>query len=267
MQPSVDFAHRAPILHFGSSGSPLIVFNGGQGFVRKFSRERAERDAERVARLLPEGQRFDLIGHDADPPEDLTLDSIADQIAGLLDRYETPPVILDLSFGGVVATRLAARHPQRVVGLGLIASAHRFSPSGVARIQSQIDALQRGDMRCFLQNFAAVFRNPLLNVMLAGMLWLRRSSIVEALNDPAVIIRYLELVSQTDGVDLSAIRAPVLILGGSRDQFFGDGVMEELARQVARPTLAVLDRETHMAPVESVRRMQPHISAWFDALV
>ena len=84
--------------------------------------------AERARVVVPE-----LPGHggsSALPAPVATLDAYADRVAGLLDA---PAVVAGHSLGGLVALRLAARHPQLVRGVVLAGSAG-FS-SGTRRSQ------------------------------------------------------------------------------------------------------------------------------------
>lgn len=58
----------------------------------------------------------DLPGFGASPAPDHVIgaDAYADIVAGMLDAFDRPPVILGHSFGGRIAVCLAAKHPERV---------------------------------------------------------------------------------------------------------------------------------------------------------
>jgi pimeloyl-ACP methyl ester carboxylesterase len=242
----------------------VVVLQGGQGFVRRHTRERAAREAARVAKLLPPGTGFALVGYDPAPGDGLTLDAIADGLAAVLKGLERPPVLVAISFGGPVAVRLAARHPDAVRGLALVASAHRFSDEGERRVQRQISALEAGDLAGFLKEFGALFRSGMKNAAMGLAVRLMRKRIAAGMADPAVIVRYLRLVSAAGPVDWGAVSCPVLVLGGGSDQFFG-GVMAETASGVANGELSLMERETHMAPVEAAAEVRARLGAWIAA--
>lgn len=262
MSPLGEFIAGAPVVYGGTRPLSVVVLQGGQGFVRRYAPHRAAREAERVARLLPPETGFALVGYDPAPGDGLTLEGLADALAEDLKKLEQPPVVIGISFGGPVAVRLAVRHPGLVRAVALVASAHRFSDEGVARVARQIAALEAHDLDRFLREFGALFRSRLKNVMLGAMLRLMRRRIAAGMADPAVIVRYLRLVSAPGRADLGAVRCPVLVLGGDRDQFFSGEIMAEAAGGVANGELSLLPGETHMAPVEAAGEMRARLGAW-----
>ncbi|MFT3810244.1 MAG: alpha/beta hydrolase [Micropepsaceae bacterium] len=265
MSPLGEIIAGAPVTYGGAEPLSVVVLQGGQGFVRRHSAERAAREARRVARLLPPGTGFALVGYDPAPGDGLTLEGIADGLAAALKGLERPPVLAAISFGGPVAMRLAARYPDMVRGVALIASADRFSEEGRARLGRQIAALEAGDWAEFLKEFGALFRSGFRNAAMGLMVRLMRKRIAAGMADPAAIVRYLELARAAGPVDLSAAKRPVLVLGGGKDQFFG-AVMPEMAAGVSAGEIALLPRETHMAPVEAADAMRQRLGSWLARL-
>jgi pimeloyl-ACP methyl ester carboxylesterase len=237
----------------GSTPNTLIVINGGQGFVRRADARSFAKDARRVAGILPSNQSFVLLGYDPDPAENLTADQLAASFARALHHFSEEPVHLaGISYGGLIAVRLAALHPERVRSLTLIASAHRFSPEGVRRVRGQIACAEREDWRGFLSGFAAVFRRPWFNLLLHIRLWLGGSDLARKMGRTSTILRYLKAMLDAPPFDLNRVKAPTLVVGGSDDQFFG-AVMAETAAGIRGAQLRLLPSETHMALVERPR--------------
>jgi pimeloyl-ACP methyl ester carboxylesterase len=225
---SVDYVlGRIPYVQIGNGSDPLFVITGGQGFVRRFDRDLFARDAGRTARMLPAGKSFLLLGYDPDPALNLSADMIAHQFATALLHFRDRPVdLIGISFGGLGAIRLAARHPERVRTLTLVASAHRFSSEGRRRVQHQIACAEREDWPALISGFAAVFRRPWLNALLRLRLWMSRNTLRRQMSTRSTILCYLIAIMEAQPVTLEAVKTPTLIVGGSEDQFFGEAMQE-----------------------------------------
>ncbi|HZH51294.1 MAG TPA: alpha/beta hydrolase [Microvirga sp.] len=251
------FLSRIPYVKAGSGPDPIVVFNGGQAFVRRPSPARASRDARRIARLLPEGRPIYILGYDPAPPADYRIETIVRDFAEILRTEIGPATVMGISFGGFVAARLAAEHPDLAKELILMVSAHRFSSEGRRSIERQIECARRHDFQALLAEFGLVFRRPWLNWLIRLRFWMEGKRLDEKMNDPDVIVRGLSAVASEEfGRDpewLARIEAPTLIVGGTRDQFFDVQAMQETARLIPCARLELFERETHMLPVERPR--------------
>lgn len=265
MPPLGEIIAGAPVSYGGDGPLSVVVMRGGQGFVRKHEAGREARELGRALRLLPPGTGFAQVGYDPAPGADLSLDTIADGLAEGLKKLERPPVLAAISYGGPVAVRLAARHPGVVRGLALIASAHRFSGEGEVRVRRQIAALEAEDWAGFLKEFGALFRSGFKNAAMGLAVRLFRKRIAAGMADPKVIVRYLLAGLAAGPVDLSAVTCPVLVLGGAEDQFYA-GMMQELSAEVPEGEIALLPRETHMAPAEAAGEIRQRLSEWLGRI-
>ena len=242
----------------------LIVLNGGQGFVRQSTSKRLVRDAERIAKILPAGRSFVLLNYDAQPTPNLSVDDIVAQTVSAISEL-APGRKIDLvgvSYGGMIACHVAASHPDRIDHLVLAASGHRFSPRGSDHVRHQIALLEAGDKVGFASVFSGLFRKRVLNWLMGAMIWVGRKRVIGGMAQPPVILTYLNAMLSARPVQLEAISAPTLVIGGSADQFFGNGVMEEAAAAIRFGTVYSLPGETHMAPVEASGRFREGIEAF-----
>jgi pimeloyl-ACP methyl ester carboxylesterase len=251
------FLNRVPFVKTGSGPDPIVVLSGGQAFVRRPTPARAQRDAKRIARLLPAGRSVYVLGYDPAPSPDHSIETIVGDVAQILREEIGPATVMGISFGGFVASRLAADHRDLVRALILMVSAHRFSPEGRRSIDRQISCAWAGDLEGFLDEFGLVFRRPWLNWLIRLRFRQERARLHETMNDPAVIVRGLNAVAGEDfGSDpawLARIAAPTLIVGATRDPFFDVASLEESARLIPSAQLHLFRNETHMLPVERAR--------------
>ena len=249
-----SFLGRIPYARRGDGSAPLLILSGGQGFVRRSDPLRLARDARRVARMLPEQASFVLLGYDPHPPANISSDAITDDIAAIIkEHWSGKASIVGISYGGLVASRVAARWPEQVARLILVASAHRFSTEGAQRVHRLIKFAEKGDFRSFVDEFAAICRRPWLNCAIRLRVWFTRHKLDRTLASPETIVRYMRAMLDAQPPELSAIAARTLVIGGSEDQFFGGGAMHETAAAISSARIELLQGETHMAPVERAR--------------
>jgi pimeloyl-ACP methyl ester carboxylesterase len=260
------FLDKIPYVKAGSESHPIVVLNGGQAFVRRPTLGREQRDARRITRLLPRDRYVYILGYEHSPPADYSIDTIVADIAQILREEIGPATVMGISFGGFVAAKLAAEHPDLVKTMILTVSAHRFSPEGRRSIDRQIECAWRRDFEGFLDEFGLVFRRPWLNWLLRLRFRHERPRLHETMNDPAIIVRGLHAVAGKDfGRDptwLTRIQAPTLIIGGTKDPFFDVEAMAEAARLIPCSQLRLFERETHMLPVERPRAVAKVVKAF-----
>lgn len=246
-------AGRIPYARAGGRGKPLVILNGGQGFMRKLTPARMVRDARRIARLLPSGQAFILVQYDPKPAGKLDLALLADSVNELVRTLaEQPVTVIGISFGGMVALRLAARHRESVARLVLLSSAHRFSEAGQSRLRQQAAWVMQGELARVLMDYTDIFRRPWWNWLIRLRFRAERGRIAGTMGDPEAITAYLLAAVDPTPVRLEALDLPVLIVGGDADQYFA-GAMEEAATAIPGARLCLLPGETHMVAVERTK--------------
>ncbi|AZQ67629.1 alpha/beta hydrolase [Silicimonas algicola] len=254
-----------PHVEIGPHGSALAVLSGGQAFMRRPSPERLRRDAVRLRRLMPKGRGFTLFGYGPRHYAEAGLDGLADSFAAILSCRSGPVQLVGVSYGGLVATRIAARHPSLVSDLILLASAASFSEEGRARLQRQIQLAGQGRYAELLSDFGGTFRRPWYNWVLRARLRLRHARLAEEMNAPDEILAYLEAAEGAEETDahasLSRITARALVIGGARDQVFGQR-LADTASAIPHARLHLLPDETHMAPVERAADFRREMTAF-----
>lgn len=161
------------------------------------------------------------------PTEPLTVADYADVLVEVIEKCELGDVVLvGHSFGGQIATALAARQPEWLSGLLLVGSAslRDRKPPFMSRVGEKI---------------APVFRLPILR-NLRPLLYKVIGADVPPEN--AVMQETMRRILRDDQRhQLSDISVPTQLVWGSRDRSTPLPEGEEIARRIPRSALTVLD--------------------------
>lgn len=240
-------AGRVPYLRGGSGDKTACVFFGANALFRHLDRTaNPGRYVRQMARLLP-NHRVTILGYAG-----FRFDEIVRDMAHALPV--PPDVLVGLSFGGFVAMRFAAQHPELVKRVVLLVSAHRFSPAGWQKMERQFEALEQRDLAALLRENALLFRRPWYNWLVRLKLWKEGARLATDMRDPEAILHDYRHLFGSDFHNNAEygrrIVNPTLILGGTADQFFDRAACEETAGLIPGADLQLFEGETHMLPVE-----------------
>jgi pimeloyl-ACP methyl ester carboxylesterase len=225
----------------GGSGPPLLLVHGFGGAAWNFSE---------LVPLLP-GRRLlvpDLPGHGGSSPLPATsLAGFADVLATLLDG---PTDVVGHSMGGVVALRLAERHPALVRRLVLAAAAGISSSTRLSEIAILLAGIVQ-PARLAGRRADHVARSPRLRKLLFGGLEVANPDLLTEravhgfLRGPTmhtdVLNAGLALVADDPRQDLDRVRCPVLVLCGARDGQVPLADAFEYARRLRAPLRVIAD--------------------------
>jgi pimeloyl-ACP methyl ester carboxylesterase len=225
----------------GGEGPPLLLVHGLGGAAWNFSE---------LAPLLP-GRRLiipDLPGHGASSPLPApSLTGFADVLAEILDE---PVDVLGHSLGGVVALRLAERHPPLVRSLVLAAAAGISSSTRLAEITIALIGIVKPG-RIAGRRVDRVARSRRLRRFVFGSFEVANPELLSEravhgfLRGPTLhtdtLGAGLALVADDPRQDLDRVRCPVLVLWGARDRQvpLEDGF--EYARRLGAPLRVIAD--------------------------
>jgi pimeloyl-ACP methyl ester carboxylesterase len=225
----------------GGHGPPLLLVHGFGGAAWNFSE---------LAPLLP-GRRLivpDLPGHGGSSPlPATTIAGFADVVASLLDE---PADVVGHSLGGVVALRLAERHPRLVRSVVLAAAAGISSSTRLAEITIALAGIvQPGKLAG--RRVERVARSRRLRNLVFGSFEVANPDLLSEravhafLRGPALhtdaLGAGLALAADDPRADLDRVRCPVLVLWGARDRQvpLEDGF--EYARRLGAPLRVIAD--------------------------
>jgi pimeloyl-ACP methyl ester carboxylesterase/predicted ester cyclase len=208
--------------------------------------------AELLDRLAP---RVATIG-------DMTgLSSVDALVSRLLDEAPARFALLGFSLGGIVALEVAARAPDRVMGLALLGSnAHPIPKREHAARRASIKGIGSTD---------AHVRETLWPSYVASSR-LRDTALLERIAGMAAACRAGELERQTEVAlsradsrpRLAALSVPVLVMGGEEDAINPPAIQCAMAEAIADATLVIVEDAGHFAPLEQPEACAAAVAAW-----
>jgi pimeloyl-ACP methyl ester carboxylesterase len=229
-----------------ATGTPVVLVHGaGAGGAIWLGALR------KLARLPRRGLSPDLPGHGRSTGSYATLDQARDALGLFCAAAGVPrAVLIGHSMGGAVALAAALAWPERVAGLGLVASAARFTikPETVERVGSPTAEAWLSELGFSPATDPAI----------------RRAAIALAFAAPAAVRRAdFGLLAGVDFVArLGEIGCPTAVLAGADDLMLPPRRSEEAAQKIRGASLEILPRCGHFPMLE-----QPDaFAAWLAGL-
>lgn len=234
----------------GQPGAPVVVLIHGLGLNRGVWQWMIPALAGNF-RVLS----YDFIGHGDSPPPrgQPALRDLSGQLAALLDHLGIDrAALVGFSLGGMVARRFAQDHPDRILALALLHTAHRRTAKAQAAIQFRVAQAEA--------------HGPAATVELALERWytgagrLSRPDLMDLTrrwvlaNDPGVYPLLYRILA--DGVDEiiapdPPISCPALVLTGDEDFGNGPDMSAAIAAEIDGARLLILKDLRHMALAEA----------------
>ncbi|MEU9597572.1 alpha/beta fold hydrolase [Streptomyces sp. NPDC048109] len=250
-------AHDLAGLHLAESGDggPLVLCLHGIG-------SSSAAFAPQTGALAAAGHRvvaWDAPGYgrSADPDGDLTLDDYADTAAAVIRARAAEAHVVGVSWGGVIALRLATRHPELVASLTVADSTpgSGTGPEKAAAMRARVPELERLGPRAFAEE-----RGPRLLSPDAPPELVRR--VVDTMAGSIRTPGYRQAAESMAATDLRGeladVTAPTLVLCGDQDRITGPDASQVLAGGLHRTAYVIVKDAGHLANQE-----QPeHFNAW-----
>nr|WP_203643526.1 alpha/beta hydrolase [Streptomyces sp. SID14478] len=192
-----------------------------------------------------------------DPEGPLDLDGFADAAADVIRSYGSSAHVLGVSWGGVIAVRLATRHPDLVASLVVADSSPGSGTDGskAAGMRARAEELAALGPRTFAER-----RGPRLVSDRAPAALVER--VVDAMADAVRLPGYGYAAEAMAGADLrselSAVTAPALVVCGERDTVTGVEASQVLAGGLHRSAYVIVKDAGHLANQEQSERF----NAW-----
>ena len=202
------------------------------------------------------------------PSPAYTLSQMASDAIAVLDALGLQCAhVIGLSMGGVIAQRVAADHPQRVLCLTSIMSSSRAAglpppePAAVAGMLTGMTATTRAEIIAARRQNFDLLGGPHYRSAEVGMGRLSEAAFDRA-SHPAGVARQMAAVIADVGraEALAKVRAPTLVIHGDVDPLVPLACGENTARRIAGARLMIMPRMGHDLP-------EPLIPELLDAIV
>ncbi len=199
-------------------------------------------------------------------PAGYTTQDMAADYARVIESELGPSRIVGFSTGGSIAQYVAIDHPEAVLSLALIVSASRLSEEGRQTCERWHHLTREARWQELRADMASATVTGEKNKRFARAFMKAFGRIVLGTpSDPSDFLTTLEadLGHDTTG-RLAEISAPTLVLGGSEDPFFSEGLLRETAEGIPDATLRVYEGVGHGVPKERKRRYENDVLAFFE---
>jgi len=185
-------------------------------------------------------------------PEEWNLDVWADDVVGLCDALGiVKPIVLGSSFGGMVAQRYLARHPNHPDRVVLAGTAPRLDLDIVGAAFARLGGDHAGDIaRRFLAgdvSFGERYDSHCLPLYATTPL--DPDQFARSVTNEALSVHFKREWNTMDlRQGLSGVRCPVLVIGGELDPIYPPTAVAELVRALPSDTVTFVElaRQSHL---------------------
>lgn len=226
--------------------------------------------AQQLTALAPELRvlAWDAPGYGAsqDPEIDLDLNGFADAAATAIREHADGDVhVLGVSWGGVIAMRLAVRHPGLVRSL-ILADSSR----GSGRTAEQADGM-RARVQELREVGAAEFASRRAPRLVSGaasaeLVSLVRETMASAVRLPGYALAAGSMAATDLSAELSSIDAPTLVLCGAEDTVTGHVESQALAGSIPNAVYVQLQGAGHLANQESPEAFNAWVASYIHII-
>jgi 3-oxoadipate enol-lactonase len=210
---------------------------------------------EEVRRL---SERFTVLAYDSRghgrssaPEMPYTLDTIADDIAGLLDHVGADKTHwIGLSMGGIFGLTTALKYPGRFSSMVLADTGSRLSDESRQAFKDRVATVRAGRMEAIIQPtlkrwFEDSTRERRTELMARVAEWIRDTPL-EGYIGVSAAIPTIDVTHR-----LHEIRIPVLVLVGANDRAMPLSLSETLVKNLPDAELVVIPSAGHLSNLEN----------------
>lgn len=192
-------------------------------------------------------------------------ETMAGMAASVLAMTPGSFALAGLSMGGYVAQEIMRRAPERVTRLALMDTSSRAdSEAQRTRRTSLLSQLEHGDFKGVTTRLLPllIHRDRLADEALISVVQHSAANV----GGEAYRRQQRAIMGRVDGrKDLKKIKCPTLVLCGRQDALTPPELHEEMAAEIPRAALVVIEESGHLAPLERPRAVSAVMRYWLQA--
>lgn len=242
-------------------GEPVLLLHGISSNADAF-RYQLEELADRYQLVAWDAPGY---ARSADPPYPLTMNDYADAAKEVLDALSIARAhVVGASWGGVIVTRLALRHPQHVRSLTLIDSTpgREADPAVAKELRLRSDQIADTGVVAYARARAPRVLSQNAPVALVSEV---EEMIISSVRLPGYKYAAEALAATDHRADLSKINASSLVLVGEHDKVTGLEESRLLALNIPESHLVIVPGAGHLANQEQPKAVNAELqSHWSE---
>ena len=195
---------------------------------------------------------YDIRGHgqSAAPGDNYTLETLADDVAGLLDYLNIrQAAFVGLSIGGMIGQIFALHYPEKVSALVLCSTGSQMQDQGKASAEQWIQSALAEGMKKQVESRIQRWLTPSFVAAAPSLVgWISDLIRSTSVNGFVGCCRAIQRLNVTER--LNQIRTGTLLIPGELDQGFPPSSFRLIQQQIAGSELKVLPGAAHLGNVE-----------------
>ncbi len=241
------FNGNIPYIKAGNGKNKLIFFQPTPDLLWS-SYDNPAVAARTYGYYVPKNFTYYLFSYDKNLPADKTPENIADEYADVIKKEIGPASIASISYGGFVGIPFAAKYPELTKKLLLISTSHKISKFGHQIVHEWVRYAEKKNYHAMFERMVLFEKKKWQGITATLLLKMGERKLIERMNPISTFINAYKRADETmeQNIEfLKNIKAPTLIIGGSKDTLFTKEIYKEARETIPNSKLKIFSNVGH----------------------